>query len=365
MKVQDFVLLFESLYPTKLAEEWDNTGLLVGSMNSEVKKVLLCLDVTADTIVEAKRIKADLIVSHHPFIFKALKKIVDMDSKQKAVMDIIKADISVISLHTNLDAASGGVNEVLAKTLELEGIENVANHKYEKVYKLCVFVPNTHADIVRESMCAAGAGFIGNYSHCTFNLGGTGTFMPLEGTRPFIGEIGAVEEVQETKIETVCTDKNMNKVIEALKKSHPYEEVAYDIYPLEIKGEGYSYGKCGNLPHKMNMEEFSKHLKKTLNLKNLRLIGKRELIEKVVVFSGSFDGNFDILKRSGADALVTGDIKYHTAVDCVEDGHFIADCGHFGTEIVVLKELKSVIETALPQTEIIIYEAGEDPFVIY
>ena len=363
--VKDFVELFEGLYPSKLSENWDNTGLLLGSSEKEVNRVFLCLDVTPGAIEEAKKIGADLIISHHPFIFKALKKIVDTDTKQKAIIELIKADISVISLHTNLDAAKGGVNEVLARTLGLLNIENVKGHHFDKIYKVCVFVPDTHAEILREKICEAGAGFIGNYSHCTFASLGTGSFMPQLGAKPFNGSLGKLELAQEIKIETVCKEEDLKKVIAAIKMVHPYEEVAYDLYPLEIKDGGYSYAKMGELTTELSMEDFAKYLKKCLGLKNLRLIGKCKQIKKVVVFSGSFDADLDIFRKSGADALVTGDLKYHTALDCVEEGYFIADCGHFGTEIIILKELKSVLEKHFLGLRVEAFDSQEDPFVIY
>ncbi len=363
MVVRDFVLFFEKLYPARLAQDWDNVGLMVGNENKKVDKILTCLDVTLDVLDEAKKGRVDLIVSHHPFIFKGMKKITDSDVNGRALIEAIKNDISVISLHTNLDMAKNGVNDTLAKNIGLLNVDNMGKENFEKVYKISVFVPKDNLDEVREAMSEAGAGHIGNYSHCTFSTNGIGTFMPLDGTNPHIGNENTLEFVEEVKLESVVTQKKLNKVLESMKNAHPYEEVAYDIFKTDLKADAYSFGKVGELEKELSWNEFLNYLKERLKIDSLRYVGKKDSVKRVAVFSGSFDGDFKALWLSKADVLISGDIKYHTAIDAKQEGLCLVDCGHFATEVVVLDELVRVIEKNFKDVKIIRAKCEEDPFV--
>lgn len=365
MQVKDLLAVFEALYPKKLAESWDNVGLMLGNLEQEVRKVILSLDITDAVIADAISFGADVIVTHHPFLFKPIKRVTTADQKGKQMILLMAHGISVISLHTNLDAAKGGVNDVLAQTLGLKNVRNIPPEKFDKLYKLCVFVPKSHLNPVRNAMSSAGAGNIGNYSHCTFSGEGMATFLPGKGTSPFIGKEGVLEEVEELRLETICKEQELSKVMTALRAVHPYEEPAYDIYALENHQEGYSFGKVGELSEPMDLKSFAEHLKKTLSIPYLRMIGHRDPIGKVAVFSGSFDGDLKLFHSSGADILVTGDIKYHTALDTEEAGYCIADCGHFNTEVMILNTLETVIKQHFTKVETLVSKVQKDPFVLY
>ncbi|HHV28548.1 MAG TPA: Nif3-like dinuclear metal center hexameric protein [Clostridium sp.] len=365
IKAREIIRYMEELAPNNLAEDYDNVGLLIGSRESIIERILVCLEVSSKTIDEAIAKKADLIISHHPVIFKGLKRINEDDPKGNIIYRLIKNNIGVYSAHTNLDVAYGGVNNYLSSLLGLTEISNLKDYKAEKLYKIVVFVPHESVDSVREAMSRAGAGWIGNYSDCSFMTAGTGTFRPLEGTNPYIGTTGNLEKVDEYRVETVIAQRDLKKAIEAMIKVHPYEEVAYDIYPLEIKGRQYGMGNVGVLDKPKSLEEFIAVVKEKLSVKNVRVIGDidRE-VGKVAVFCGSFDREVLGAAKSKADVLVTGDVKYHDAMDMLEMGMCVIDAGHFNTERIIADRLVELISENFPQIEVVKSNMEEDPFKI-
>lgn len=366
-KLLEILSLFEKIAPSSLSESWDNSGLQIGNSKSEINKVLLCLDVTSEIVDEAINIGANLIISHHPFIFNKLTSISDLDIKGSLILKLIHHDISVISEHTNLDLASKGLNKYLAKRLGLNQIKNLKAYKEERLYKLVVFVPLADIDKVHDAMCKNGAGWVGKYKDCSFMSSGIGTFRPLEGTNPHIGKVGELERVEEVRLETIVPHKKIDIVIAEMKKAHPYEEVAYDVYELGLRGIEYGYGKYGLLNKEVNGVEFIEDLKILLNLKNVRVIGKlNKMIKKVAVFSGSFDPILvnEIIKRD-IDVMITGDVKYHTALDATENGLLLVDAGHFGTESIVVDLLSDILTSKFPNLEIYKSKLLKDPFEIY
>ncbi|MCX7746218.1 MAG: Nif3-like dinuclear metal center hexameric protein [Clostridia bacterium] len=363
IRIREITKYIEGIAPLNLAEEWDNVGLMVGSMEQEVKRILVCLDVTSKVVEEAISKKADLIVSHHPFLFKGMKRITEDDIKGQLIFKLIKFGIGVYSAHTNLDVTVGGINETLASLIGLTGIRNLNKYKEEKCYKIAVFVPLDHADKVRAAMCDAGAGWIGNYSDCTFMTKGTGTFKPLEGTNPYVGAEGSLEKVEEIKIETLSTKDKLQGVLNAMHEAHPYEEVAYDVYSLEKPGVEYGLGKVGELSVPMGFKEFVEELKKKLALAHVRVIGSlKGDVKRVAVFCGSFDGNFSGVIKGKADLLVTGDLKYHPSVDAEEMGLCIIDAGHFGTERIIVPKIVKWLSDKFVDIEVMESKVEADPF---
>ena len=366
VKCDKIAKFIEDMAPTHLAEEWDNVGLMLGSREKEVRRVMVCLDVTSRIANESADKGVDLIVSHHPLIFKGIKRINEQDPKGKIIYKLIKNDISVYSAHTNLDAAEGGINDQLAEILGLKQVRNLKSYKRENLYKVVVFVPEESVDAVRDSMSRAGAGWIGNYSDCSFMVKGTGTFRPLENTNPYIGTHGVLEKVDEYRLETIVPQKDLNRVISAMIDAHPYEEVAYDIYPLQLKGKEYGLGKVGFLETPMTLEDFADMVKGRLNIKNVRVIGSAAgQIRKVAVFCGSFDESWSDVIKEGADILVTGDIKYHTALDIIEMGLCVMDAGHFNTEKIMVSRMVEVLRQNFKDIEVIGNSVEDDPFKVY
>ncbi|HOV26737.1 MAG TPA: Nif3-like dinuclear metal center hexameric protein [Pseudobacteroides sp.] len=361
---KDIMNYLEEIAPPHLCEDWDNIGLMIGSKNKKVDKILICLDITKQVVKEAIEQKADMIISHHPFLFKGIKRINPEDPKGELIYNLIREDICVYSAHTNLDFAESGLNYTLAKTLGLKDIKNLRIHKKEKLYKIVVFVPCEYGDKVTNAMTAAGAGWIGNYSDCSFTLEGTGAFRPLEGSNPFIGDTNKLEKVSEYRVETIVREELLGKVVESMLKAHPYEEPAYDIYALVQGGKEYGYGKTGELDKALSLDEFTALVKSSLNLQSLRIIGDRsDRIKKVGVFCGSFDGNV-IPSLNKLDILVTGDIKYHTALDIAELGLCVIDAGHFGTERIIVNELNRLLKDKFSNLTIVPSKVEKDPIKV-
>ncbi|QDR80915.1 Nif3-like dinuclear metal center hexameric protein [Sporomusa termitida] len=331
---RDILKELEKLAPRHLAEPWDNVGLLLGDPAQPIQKIIVALDVDQPLVNEAITTGADLIIAHHPLIFKGLTRIRTDCPQGKLLADLIKAGIAVYAAHTNLDSARGGVNDVLAQKLALKEVRPLTNVYQEQLYKLAVYVPATHVDQVRNSITAAGAGHIGNYSHCTFQTPGTGTFLPLADAQPFLGHQGTLEFVDESRLETVFPAALRSQIITAMLAAHPYEEVAYDEYQLLNKGETYGLGRVGCLAAPMGLEQFIRQVKTALHINSVKVAGAdaEQMISRVAVCGGSGASLINQAVNAGAHILVTGDVKYHEAQQAVAEGLTIIDAGHFATE---------------------------------
>ncbi len=341
VKCQVIIDAMEKLAPRYLAEGWDNVGLLVGNPAQTVAKVLVALDLTLETAQQAAEDNVDLIITHHPYIFKGIQHVRTDLPHGKILSILLKKDIAVYSAHTNLDVAENGVNDLLARLFNLESIENLTTGFEEKLCKLVVFVPETHLEEVRTAITKAGAGHIGEYSHCTFYTSGTGSFLPLEEASPYIGQQGKLEYVQEARLETILPERIVRRVVKAMLKAHPYEEAAYDIYPLQNKGKTLGLGRIGSLLNPMHLEDFAFLVKEKLGVASLRIAGNIQgTVRKVAVCGGSGAGLIPKAAFAGADVLVTGDVKYHEGQDAVAAGIAVIDAGHFATEVPVVEYLK-------------------------
>lgn len=357
---------FEEWAPKSLAYENDKIGLLIGTLNKKIKKVMVTLDVLENVADEAAQKQADLIIAHHPVIFHPLKNVRSDEGQGKIVTKCIKHDIAVYAAHTNLDIAEGGVNDMLASQLGLAGTEILQPAVSEPLYKLAVYVPESHLETVRDAIGDAGAGFTGRYSHCTFTSDGEGTFLPGEGTHPFIGTPGRLEKVAERKVETVVPEHLLSAVIEKMIESHPYEEVAYDVYPLKNEGKAYGLGRLARLPEPIAFGDYCLSVKEKLGLGGLRAIGPlNEKVQTIAVSGGDGNSLIPFAKSRGADVLITGDIYYHTAHDALLCGLKVIDAGHHIESVMkkgVQLYLQRVIEEENCNTEVIISESATNPF---
>ncbi|MBM7855767.1 dinuclear metal center YbgI/SA1388 family protein [Desulfohalotomaculum tongense] len=357
----------EELAPKHLAEDWDNVGLQIGSPSNEVKKVLLTLDVNEDVVREAEENDIQLIISHHPVLMKGIKNINTDTVQGRLISRLIKNNITVYAAHTNLDSADGGVNSVLAEKLGLKDVEVLYVTGNQKYVKLVVFVPDGYQDAVREALSKSGAGWIGNYSDCTFQTPGVGTFLPREGTNPFIGKQGRVERVEEVRLETIVPVEKLSSVIKAMVSAHPYEEVAYDVYPLNNQGPAYGLGRIGVLPREVSFTEFVQQLKEVLNLKAVKAGGPWDKrVKTVAVCGGSAAELWPQALAKGADVYVSGDIKYHTAQDMVAANLSFVDAGHYGSEVPVIEKIYNYLTACCAEKNIavdfIISKKQKDPF---
>ncbi|MEN6413345.1 MAG: Nif3-like dinuclear metal center hexameric protein [Veillonellales bacterium] len=340
VKCQVVMDALEKLAPRHLAESWDNVGLLLGSPSQDVHKIMTALDVTEAVVDRAIEDGVDMLVAHHPLIFKAITSIRTDLPLGRLLERLIRAGMAVFAVHTNLDIAADGVNDILARKLQLNAIQPLTVSMTEKLVKFVVYVPFTHSEAVRTAMSQAGAGHIGNYSHCAFQSEGTGTFLPLTGTNPFIGKQGTLERVPEIRLETIMPEKSSNRVIKAVLRAHPYEEVAYDLYPLLNRGTGFGLGRIGELTETVPLNDFALRVKTALDIPFVRVAGQeKQKIKKVAVCGGSGAALIYKAKMAGADVLVTGDVKYHEAQNAQNAGIAVMDAGHFGTERPVISFL--------------------------
>lgn len=323
----------ERLAPRAYQEGYDNARLIVGHPSAPVHGVLCCLDSTEAIVAEAVERGCNLIVAHHPILFAGTKSLTGEDYVQRTLMAAIKADVAIYAIHTNLDAVRGGVNERLADALGLvpEGRRILAPKK-GLLHKLVTFAPQAEAEAVRDALFEAGAGVIGAYDRCSFNLDGTGTFRGGAETTPFVGQAGQDHAEAETRIEVVLPRHASGRVLAALRETHPYEEVAYDLYPLDNPHPQVGAGMIGTLPDAMSEDAFLEHLKTALHAPVVRHTALRgKPIQRVALCGGA--GIFLLGKAiaEGADAFVTGDVKYHQFFDA--DGRLLlADVGHFESE---------------------------------
>lgn len=342
--VKDLVMIMENNFPIFLAEKWDNVGLQLGDPEQSISRLMIALDLDSQVLEKALDLNADMIITHHPLIFKPLKNLDYSTPHHAMIRKLVRSDIAVYSAHTNLDSAQFGLNQYLAEKLGLEEIRPLFNAINDELYKIVVFVPALHMEAVREAMTRAGAGNIGRYSDCTFSARGTGTFRPGEKANPWQGQIGELEAADEFRLETVAYKSIVPGILSAMKEVHPYEEVAFDLYRLENEGIVYCPGRRGKLAVGTTLLEYAAFIKKVLGKDSVRIVGDpQRVIENVAVISGSGAGFIESCIRQGIDLLVTGDLKYHDAKDAETAGLALIDAGHQGTEQIVVPLLKDLL----------------------
>ena len=331
MILSDITSYLNSQIPLSLQESYDNCGLLIGDLNEEISSALICLDVTQEVMNEAIEKKCNLIISHHPMIFTGIKSLTGRTDTEKLVIRAIQNKIAVFAIHTNLDNHYEGVNKTLCNKLGVVNAE-ILKPMPDKLRKLVTFCPSSHAGQVRDAIFVAGAGQIGNYDSCSFNAKGEGTFRALAGANPFVGEPGKLHFEPETRIETIFPSYLESAVISALKKAHPYEEVAFDIYPLTNLHHRIGAGMIGNLPQPIDAEEFLISIKKILNLGCIRHTNlKNKKIQRIALCGGSGSFLINDAISCNADIYMTGDIKYHDFF-IPENKMILADIGHYESE---------------------------------
>lgn len=340
--VSDIISHLESIAPPAYQESYDNSGLIVGRLDTAVTGILCSLDVTEEVVLEAKESGCNLIVAHHPIIFRGLKSLTGKSYVERTVLLAIKNDIAIYAIHTNLDHVHNGVNKKIADKIGLINTR-ILSPKDNLLMKLTVFVPLDHTDTVLKSLYQAGAGTIGNYANCSFKVEGQGTFLPLEEANPYLGKTGIEEKVNENRVEVVFPAFTKNKVLQSLQASHPYEEVAYYLHALENKNQGVGAGMVGELPEEMEETAFLHYLKKSMDLqviRHTRPTGKK--IRKVAVCGGAGFFLLNDAKKAGAGIFITSDIKYHEFFDA-ENQLIIADIGHYESEIYTKELLKDIL----------------------
>ncbi|MGD9328090.1 MAG: Nif3-like dinuclear metal center hexameric protein [Cyclobacteriaceae bacterium] len=360
VRISDITEYLEQTAPLSLQEEYDNAGLLTGNKNQELNGVLISLDATEEVIDEALRLGCNMVVSHHPIIFRGLKKITGSNYVERVIIKAIKNDIALYAIHTNLDNIKNGVNKKIADKLGLSNIR-ILNPKASGLFKLVTFVPKDNVLDVLNAMHDAGAGVIGDYDHCSFRTQGTGRFKPNENASPHIGERNEIEEVEEERIELIYPQYLGPKVLESLRASHPYEEVAYYIHNLENKSEDVGSGMIGHLETPMNMEAFLLLLKKKFNLEQVKYTPiQARIIKKVAVCGGSGSFLIKAAKNAGADAFISADIKYHEYFDA-EGKILIADIGHYESEVFTKELIFELLKKKFSNIALQLSEVNTNP----
>ena len=360
MKLADLCSYLDSAVPLSFQEGYDNSGLQVGQPEKEISSALVTLDITELVIDEAIQKGCDIIISHHPLIFSSIKKITGRSPSDRILIRAIKNDIAVYSSHTNLDMVSYGVSKKMAQKLGLENVRVLQTLK-NRLVKLVTFVPEDHLDKVRDAIFNAGAGVIGNYDRCGFAVTGTGSFKAGEDTNPFAGEKGKLHFEKEVRFETILFSHLKEKVIKALLDTHPYEEVAYDIYPIENDNIDFGLGCSGYFQEPVNENDFLGLISSVFGASGIRysrLTGKP--VKKVALCGGSGASLLNDAIMCRADAFVTADIKYHTFYEA-EDRILLVDCGHYETEKFSTEILYDLIIKKFPKFAVRFSETNINP----
>jgi dinuclear metal center YbgI/SA1388 family protein len=355
-KIEEVVRFLDGFAPFSTALSYDNVGLLVGDGGGPVTRALLSLDITGEVVQEAHDFGAELVVSHHPVIFSPLKYL----SADSVPYLLARYGIAALCAHTNLDMAPGGVNDCLADRLGVRGLKPLSVENRVPYWKIVVFVPVADCGRVRDAMAQAGAGALNNYRDCSFTAVGKGHFTPLEGAHPAVGHCGGMEELEEARVEMLCAPECLQDVLQAMRRAHPYEEPAFDVFQNNAVQREYACALLGELAHEVLPEEFAAFVKVRLGCRGLRYFKGKTPIRHVAVCCGAGgDQVFEAIRR-GADALVTGEVKHHEWIAAKQAGLTVVDAGHYKTEAVVLEPLRRRLAERFPQVAFRLAEADTD-----
>ena len=360
MKIKEIIAALERFAPLPLQDGFDNAGLQIGLTEAEATGALLCLDVTEAVVDEAVTLGYNLIISHHPLIFKGYKSITGRDYIERCILKAVRNDIVIYSAHTNLDNAPGGVNYKMAEKIGLKNVR-ILDPKEDCLLKLVTFVPTEHAEKVRQALFDAGCGCIGNYDSCSYNLQGEGTFRAMEGANPFCGEMGKLHTEAEVRVETILPSFRKGAVVKALMAAHPYEEPAFDLYALKNTWNQVGSGVIGELAEPETETEFLKRIKKLFEVgcvKHTRLTGR--LIQKVALCGGSGAFLASRAVNGRADVFITGEIKYHDYFN-YENQILMAEIGHYESEQYTKEIFYSIIRDLCPEVEVQMTRVNTNP----
>jgi dinuclear metal center YbgI/SA1388 family protein len=359
--VSDWTRILDGFFPPSLAEEWDNVGLQVGDPAWPADRVLVALDPSLPAVREAAARGCGLLITHHPLLFRPIESVDLSEPVGRTVAESLSSRVAVVACHTNADAAQPGVTDALAEALGLRVTGVLRPTEGEDRVKLVTFVPADATAKVLDAVAGAGAGVIGEYTHCSFRVRGTGTFLPSERAHPVVGERGALNEVDEDRLEVVVPRDRLGGVVTAMVEAHPYEEVAYDVYPL-IGPSGPGPGRLAQPMGELTAGELADLCRERLGTA-VRTAGDLGRSVRMVALCGGAGGTFipDAL-RAGADAYVTGDLKHHQALDAVAAGLTLIDAGHHGTEWPFVRTLAEVLATSMLDASVSVSESATDPF---
>jgi dinuclear metal center YbgI/SA1388 family protein len=338
MKLKDVLKPLKEMAPENTAEPWDNVGLQIGDSNLEINRVLLTVDITEEVIEESIKNRCNLIVSHHPLIFKPLKDLSKNSPTVRLAIKAIQNNIAIYTMHTNLDKAENGVNRALGEKLGLEKGKGLVSSGYKEYIKVVVYVPKADADKVREALWLGEAGVIGDYDHCSFEMEGLGRFRPLEGTNPYIGMANQDTEVEELRIETIVPIEKYRALIDRVKQAHPYEEPVIDAYLLQYPKFSSYMGEIVNCKEPLTVEDISKRWGK-----KLLFYGENKNFKRIAILGGSGSIGLEYAVKNNADLFITGELGYHDLLEALEQGLSVMLLGHGASEALVLEKLQEII----------------------
>lgn len=366
IKISEFLQLFDSRVPKKLAYDWDAVGLQVGDIESELTGILTTLDVTESVVDEAISKGTNLIMSHHPMMFKPMKQIDVRSTKGRIVKKCLTHNITIYSAHTNYDRLVGGMNDKLADRLNLYHREVLVEESLTTMIKLQVFIPAAYKTPFDETLTKAGIGTIGEYQDCVYETKGIGRFTPSHEATPYIGTALEREAVEEVKLEYLITKNQMGKAIKLIHEAHPYETPAYDLIPLLNQGDTTGIGCVGNLSAPIEFSAFINQVKDVFNLDHVRVTGDAErYVQRIAVLGGSGEKFINDALSKQADVYITGDLTFHPTQDAEIDGLNLIDAGHY-LETVVRDDFQviceSILETLPQNVPVIVSKINTNPF---
>ena len=365
MKINDVIAEVEKIAPPGLALDWDNVGLLVGDGGRGVKNILMTIDVTGAVVAEAKKNKAELILSYHPVIWDGLKTVA-AERAGAIVYKLVRSNIAAYSMHTSVDIALGGVNDALAEMVGIVDAEPIGDYVVNPAddkFKLTVFIPVDAVNKVSDAVFAAGAGSIGNYSNCGFAAEGVGSFKPLKGSAPSVGRKGKIEKVSEMRFETVVPAGRIGAVVEAMLKAHPYEMPAYDVIKLAETQNRYGLGRIGSVAGTTSLDVILERIKKETGAEVAGIIGKeKRRVRTAAVCAGSCGKIINNVIAAECDLYVTGELKHHQALAAREAGVTVVCLSHTVSERFILKKIAKDLRKCLKSVKISVSKQDKDPF---
>jgi dinuclear metal center YbgI/SA1388 family protein len=362
LTVAAVVEFLERFAPPGLAAEWDNVGLLLGERAAAVGKIMTCLTVTPESAAEAVEVSAHLIVTHHPILFRSVKRLTDATAEGRALLTLAKAGVAVYSPHTAFDNARGGINDSLARRLGLTDLGPLRRRDGPRQCKVVVFTPDKDLARVSDALFAAGAGRIGEYGECSFRLSGTGTFFGSDAANPTVGQKGRREEVAEWRLEVICPEPGVDAVVAAMRRAHSYEEPAYDVYPLRPPASPCGAGRLGTLDPPRPLREFAQAVKAALGAGPVQVVGDFDRpIWRVAVVCGAGGELLGDAARARADALVTGELRFHDFLSARAQNLALVLPGHYATERFGVEELAERMQAEWPGVPVWASRREADP----
>ncbi|MFN4259336.1 MAG: Nif3-like dinuclear metal center hexameric protein [Gemmataceae bacterium] len=348
--------------PRELAAEWDNVGLLLGDAGGEARRVMTCLTVTPDSAAEAVAENAHLIISHHPILFHPTRKLTADTAEGRLLLALARAGVAVYSPHTAFDNCQGGINDMLARRLELREVAPLRRAAGPRQCKIVVFVPDSDLSRVSDALFQAGAGVIGDYGECSFRLQGTGTFFGSDETNPTVGQKGRREEVSEWRLEVVCPEEQVGRAVAAMRQAHSYEEPAFDVYPLRPLPANVGEGRVGCLPHALPLQELARSVKDKLAAATVQYAGDpQRLVARVAIACGAGGDLLTAARHSGAEVFLTGELRFHDILAAEAAGLAVLLPGHYATERCGVEELAHLLRQRWPELHVWASRREQEP----